>query len=106
MLFSDGSIQKYAANRIALTMYDQVDSDKHRTRIMNSIERHKSDDREMKKSDGSVKDSRGRKKRKITTEGWSFLVKWRDGSESWILLCYINESNPIEVAEYAVLKKN
>ena len=76
VLIHDGLAQEYTATRIALSMYDKVNSDRHRTRIMDLIGRHRSDDRSIKKSDGFLKDSKGRKKRKITTKGWDFLTRW------------------------------
>jgi hypothetical protein len=36
-----------------------------------------------------------------TTVGWSLLVKWADGTESWIPLKDLKESHPIETAEFA-----
>jgi hypothetical protein len=36
-----------------------------------------------------------------TTVGWKLLVKWADGSESWILLKDLKEPHPIETAEFA-----
>ena len=37
VMFNDGSTQEYAANRIALSMYDQVDENGYRTRLLDSI---------------------------------------------------------------------
>ena len=105
VMFNDGSVQEYAANRIALSMYDHIDEAGHRTRLLDSIGRHRSDGTAVDMSNGYTKDSRGRKTRRITTKGWDFLAKWRDGSESWIPLCDLKESNPIEVAEYALANK-
>jgi len=36
-----------------------------------------------------------------TTIGWKLLVRWKDGSEQWISLKLLKESNPMEVAEFA-----
>ena len=33
------------------------------------------------------------------------LVKWKDGSSDWMDFKALKESNPIEVAEYAVANK-
>ena len=44
---------------------------------------------------------RGQKKLRITTCGWKLLVKWKDGSESWIHLKDLKEPHPVELAEYA-----
>ena len=34
--------------------------------------------------------------------GWKLLVQWRMGEEEWIPLNILKESNPVEVAEFAV----
>jgi hypothetical protein len=47
-------------------------------------------------------DAKGRFPR--TTKGWSLCVEWEDGSTSWVPLLDLKESNPIEVAEYAVAR--
>ncbi len=39
------------------------------------------------------------------TRGGKLLVAWLDGSTDWIPLKDLKESNPVEVAEYAVAKK-
>ena len=44
----------------------------------------------------------GVKKRVTTTKGWDLKVEWEDGTSSWGPLAEIKETNPIEVAEYAV----
>ena len=46
---------------------------------------------------------RGQKKLRKTTCGWKLLVKWKDKTESWIPLCHMKESHPVEVAEFAKL---
>ena len=38
----------------------------------------------------------------ITTKGWDMLVRWKDGSQSWIPLKDVKESNPLETADYAI----
>jgi hypothetical protein len=39
-----------------------------------------------------------------TTNGWHLCVEWKDGNTSWERLADLKESNPVEVAEYAVAK--
>ena len=34
-------------------------------------------------------------------KGWMLLIKWWDGSETWMKLCDLKEAHPIEVAEFA-----
>jgi hypothetical protein len=36
-----------------------------------------------------------------TTQGWSFLVNWKDGTESWANLAELKDSYPLELAEFA-----
>ena len=86
-------------------MYDHVNEEGYRIRLLDSIERHRSDENAVRAPDGYTKDSRGRKSRKITTKGWDLLVKWRDSSKSWLPLHDLKESNPLDVAEYALAKK-
>ena len=33
--------------------------------------------------------------------GWKLLVKWSDGSETWVPLKDMKESHPLEVADFA-----
>jgi hypothetical protein len=43
----------------------------------------------------------GRMTLRKTTQGWSFLVNWKDGTESWVKLPELRETYPIELAEFA-----
>ena len=40
-----------------------------------------------------------------TTKGWQLHVTWKDGTSSWEHLRNLKESNPLQVAEYAVTNK-
>ena len=42
---------------------------------------------------------------RINTKGWQLLVQWKDRSTIWTPLKDLKESNPVEVAEYAVANK-
>ena len=86
IMFIDGTVQQLAANRITLSMYELVDSEGFTTKILDQVQRHQKTDEAIDKSDGYVKDSKGRISRRITTNGYDFLNKFRDGSESWIPL--------------------
>jgi len=39
------------------------------------------------------------------TKGWDLCVKWRDGSTSWLPLKDVKNTNPVELAEYAITNK-
>ena len=89
IMFMDGRVQQPATNRIALSMYKHVDSEGFTTKISDQVQRHRKTDEAIEKYDEYVKDSKGRRSRKITTKGYDFLTKFRDGSESWIQLAYL-----------------
>ena len=76
------TVQQLASNRIALSMYEHVDSEGFTTKILDQAQRHRKTDEAIEKSDGYTKDSKGRRSRKITTKGYDLLTKFRYGSES------------------------
>jgi hypothetical protein len=43
----------------------------------------------------------GQRRLRKTTQGWSLLVNWKDGTESWVKLAELKDSYPIELAEFA-----
>jgi hypothetical protein len=100
--FPDGTVKEYSANIIAENMLTQVDSDGFTMTMMEGIIDHKVDtDVAVSKKDAHVVTRRGRKRLRITTCGWKILVRWKDGSESWIHLKDLKESHPVELADYA-----
>ena len=99
VMFPDGSIQQYGANIIAENMYSQVDDEGHRYMLLDEIVDHRKKDTAIERDDGFVTDPHGRKSRIL------FLVNWKDGSQSWVSLKDMKESNPIEVAEYSKLRE-
>jgi hypothetical protein len=44
------------------------------------------------------------KRMRQTTVGWIFLVEWANSSRQWIDLKILKESNPAQVAEYAIAR--
>ena len=98
--FPDGGIRQYSANIIAENIFSQVDEDGYRYQLLDEIIDCKRDETAIEKTDGYLVDKNGRKRRRITTKGWKFLVAWKDGQQSWVPLKDIKETHPIEVAEY------
>ena len=43
--------------------------------------------------------------RRDTTKGWEVCIKWKYGSSTWNQVKDVKESFPVQLAEYAVLKK-
>ena len=99
--FPDGQEAEYAANVIAENMYSQCDIDGNQFLLLDGIIDHRSDTTAIKDADRYIS-VRGRQYPKKTTVGWQLCVQWKDGSTSWERLADLKESNPIEVAEYAV----
>jgi hypothetical protein len=103
--FTDGTREKYQANIIAENMFAQVDDEGNQYLLLQEIVDHKKDNSAIPISEGMTINSSGTAKPKVTTKGWFLLVQWRDGSTSWERLADLKESNPIEVAEYAVVNR-
>ena len=98
--FPDGEVKKYAANIIAENVLSQCDPDGHYSRTVASILDHKRDGSAVTKANKYITNKHGRRKLRQTTVGWSFKVRWNDGSEEWIPLKLLKECNPVDVAEY------
>jgi len=71
---------------------------------MDGIIGHKKNDHALEGDDAFVVTRRGQRKLRQTTRGWDFQVQWRDGTTQWIPLKDLKESNPVDVAEYAVAR--
>lgn len=100
--FGDGTYADFTANNIAENLYNQVDDEGRSHSILQSISDHRKLDTAIPLSDGFITLPSGVQKKRITTKGWDILVDWTDGTSSWIPLADLKESNPIELAEYAV----
>jgi len=100
VMFPDGAVKQYAANVIAENMWAQVDQEGHQYRLLDSITGHRKDSNAVERKDQFIGSKGGRRLRQ-TTPGWDLSVTWKDGSEQWIKLKDLKESNPLEVAEYA-----
>ncbi|KAI2494242.1 Reverse transcriptase (RNA-dependent DNA polymerase) [Fragilaria crotonensis] len=103
--FADGSTDIFAANIIAENLYAQVDDEGKSYSILSEIVDHKRDGSAVSRDDAFETTRTGTLRRRRTTKGWKLLVSWKDGSTSWVPLKDIKESNPVEVAEYAVANK-
>lgn len=99
--FPDGAIKQYAANIIAQNMYSQVDANGHQSQLLEAIIDYSKDNTAVDKSDKFVTTRSGRRRLRKTTAGWKLLVVWKDGSEQWVPLKLLKESNPVDVAEFA-----
>ena len=98
----DGFPTSMAANSIAENMFAQVDEEGNGHVLFDEIIEHRCDGNQVKMQDAFSANTRGVKQRRPTTKGWEILVKWKDGSTTWIALKYMEESYPVQLVEYAV----
>jgi hypothetical protein len=104
VLFPDGATDVFTANIIAENLCSQVDEEGNTYSIMIEITDHKSNGSAVTKDNGwEIKDGQRRPRR--TTRGWKLLVSWKGGTSSWVSLKDLKESNPVQVAEYALANK-
>ena len=103
--FPDGAVKEYSANVIAENMLSHVDSDGFTMTMMDGVIDHKMDTATaVPKRDKYIATRRGQRKLRKTTKGWQFLVKWKDGEETWISLKDLKESNPVQMAGFVKVK--
>ena len=101
--FPDGHTKaSLSANAIAENLFAQVDDEGNRHVLFDEVVTHRTNGKEVRMQDAFVTTSRGTKRRKETTQGWELLVKWKDGSTTWVALKDMKEAYPVQVAEYAV----
>jgi hypothetical protein len=70
--------------------------------LLDSIVGHQKGDNAVENADAKIAIN-GKVHPKRTTKGWKLCVQWTDGSTSWVPLKDINESHPVQVAEYAFI---
>ena len=99
--FPHGEKAEVAANIIAQNRYAQCDSEGNQYLLLAGIVDHRRDENAVAKPDMWITRGSNRRMRQ-TTKGWRLCVEWKDGTTSWERLADLKESNPIEVAEYAV----
>ena len=98
----DGTYADYYANNLIENILSTVDGEGHTPLMMDEILDYRYTSNAIKKRDGWIQSPTGASKRVITTKGWDLKVQWADGTANWVPLRDIKESNPIEVAEFAV----
>ena len=102
--FPDGNIKKYAANIIAENVLVNCDSEGNYSNLMSCIVGHKKDGSALSSEDGYIKSKNGNMRLRQTTVGWSFHIKWKDGTMNWVPLSTLKESNPVDVADYVMAR--
>ena len=103
--FDDGATQEYLANAIAESLYSQVDPEGNEFLLMDKIIDHIKDSSALHPDNMYVEKQGSNRHYRRTTKGWKLLIQWKDGTSSWEPLKDLKESNPVQVAEYAVANK-
>ena len=99
--FGDGTYQEYSTNVLMENISFQCDDYGRNTSLMKEIVGHESLPDAITKENGFYTSKHGSKKRVVTTKGWRHKIKWENGTESWVSLAELKESNPLELAIYA-----
>ena len=97
----DGTYDYYFANTIAENPYTQCDAEGREFNTVRDIIGHKTDGHAVARADGSYIVGNQLRPKK-TTAGWKINVKFTDGTTAWLPLNLVKQSNPIELAEYAI----
>jgi hypothetical protein len=83
-------------------MLSQVDHEGHNIMLMREIIDYKRDEATaVPIHDKYLTTRSGQGRLRKTTQAWSFLVSWKDGTESWVKLTELKDSYPMELAEFA-----
>ena len=101
----DGTAMRYNAHVIVENIFAQCDDAGCRQAILDEIIDHKRDGRAWRADNGYMTTKRGKQVPKNTTKGCKILCQWKDGLSDWVDLKYVKDSNPIELAEYAVANR-
>ena len=80
-------------------MYAQVDTEGYVHNMMEAILYYKRGVSVVDKEDIYIKTKSGQRPIQKTTLVWKLLVKCKNGTEQWIPLKYLKESNFLELAE-------
>ena len=103
--FEDGTYSEYSANVLIENLYAHVDDHGHTQSLLKTIVGHRKLESAVEASEGYVCMINRSRKRRITTKGWDLRVEWTDGTNSWVSLADLKESNPIETAEYSTMAR-
>ena len=100
--FDGGAVDRFTVNIISHNIFSQVDTDGHEKTVIKEVVDHRVKGKAVTKENVLVVTRSGTRRPKVTTAGWEFLLEFNNGSTDWIPLKDLKNSNPIEIAEYAI----
>jgi len=98
--FPDGETCDVSYNTIAEHIFSQCDSEGNQYQIFQEIVHHRRNRNAVDKADQMIHVGNKSHKKK-TLAGWDLQVEWKDGSNSWLSLKDLKNSNSVDVAQYA-----
>ena len=93
--YLDGTTEVLTANIIAKNLLAQVDNQGHRHLMIDKIEDHQKNSDAVPKEKGTTITPSGLQRKRKTTKGWEFYVRWKGGSGDWVSLKDLKESYPV-----------
>jgi hypothetical protein len=101
MIISTPTPSSMTLSSLAGNILSQVDGKGYNVSLLDSIVNYRKDSSEaVPLTDRYLYGKGGRRRFRITIAGWNLLVRWKDGSERWIDLKDMKESQ-LETAEFA-----
>ena len=100
--FVDGGTEILTANIIAENLLAQVDEYGQRSMLIEEIEDFRTTSDAISDENGTYKTKAGVERKKRTTKGWEFFVRWKDGSGDWTTMKDLKDSYPVQLADYAI----
>lgn len=98
----DGSEHEFGANMIAENLYAQVNEHGQHELMFDELVNHRTVC-DFKEGPETMPTKHGPNwKLPKTTKGVEIRVRFKDGSENWLPMSEVRNSNPIELAEYAI----
>ena len=99
--FPDGEVKEYSENVIAENLLSQVDDEGFTVTLFDSILEYNKDGSATEKKYLYSRTRSGTKRMRKTTCGRKFLILWKDGTKTWVVIKDMKESHPVELAEFA-----
>ena len=99
-----GSMIATFPNVIAENLYLWVDSQGNLFLVLEDIQYHRSDGKDISVADGFIIIQGGKKHPKKTTRGWELLTQMKEQFSKWVPLKYLKERKPFKLDYNAVAK--
>lgn len=101
----DGTTDAYFANIMAENLYSQCGLEGRELLSFKEICDHRKNKWAVSIENGYDISKNGNRTPKRTMVSWELLVQWCKGSSDWVALKDLKDTNPIELAEYAMANK-